>query len=812
MHRQQRQKIVLDDPGPRNVAAEHVRLGPDFVIVVHVQDVLTGGQVRAHVAGRHGQPEFLIRSIRTLDRVAAIRRYRSGVSSVDPPSTRDDLELRPVCRNPGIAARGDGPAPDAAGCTLSRHSTRPLNQSREVPMPIKVSVVVPVYNPGAAIEPCIASLLAQSMPADDVELIFVDDASTDATPARLDALAAEHDRVTVAHRERGSGWSGTPRNDGVRVAAGEYIHFVDQDDALAPGALERLYDMASRNHSDVIFGKVASDFRAVPQLVFDHTIESCTLAEAPHLIESLTPHKMFRRQFLVNEDLRFPDGKRRLEDQPFVAKAYLRAKHISIYGDEVCYFYRRRLDGQHAARQKIDPNVYFHFLREVLEVVRSETEPGEFRNQLMWRWYRVELQRWLTAPVVFTQRRDFVDATWTQVRDILATYYTDGVDASYPMISNTQGQLIRSGRRDQSEEFALRVERLRPSARVRDVSWDTTGLRLALTALVGRDGMPLCLPFADGRFQLPPLLTDGIAGIAQVARTEDAIRREVRAEVVVRHRQSGAEWLLGELETVLRPMPAAGAGATDEHALVFEGDVLLDPLTAYGGQPLPRGLCDISVRLRAFGLVRKRRVDISATRCAPLRPLMLGSQELRVTPHATASGTVALAVGVSAPRRERRLTADITLSLAIRRHGSVHVRLRLPQIAEEPDQAASARIRADGATLDVPVVVDGAGNIEFSVDEPRLTGRTWAVAVRPGDSGPWQPTGTSLLVRPGAPVALIPAAARPAETVTRSRAVTSPLMRRAVHGVDVALGRLPEQMAGQVEHRLRRLARRVGLL
>ncbi|MFG2463825.1 glycosyltransferase family 2 protein, partial [Streptomyces sp. NPDC048523] len=175
---------------------------------------------------------------------------------------------------------------------------------------LKVSIVVPVYNAGRYIEMCAPSLLRQTLGEDAYEVIYVDDGSTDDSAQRLDQLAAQHPHVRVIHQEN-SGWPGKPRNVGVREARGEYVQFVDQDDELTPGALEHLHRMASRNGSDIVLGKVVGTM-AGPSNVFKRTVERCTVEDAP-LMESLTPHKMFRRDFLLAHDLRFPEGPVRLE-------------------------------------------------------------------------------------------------------------------------------------------------------------------------------------------------------------------------------------------------------------------------------------------------------------------------------------------------------------------------------------------------------------------------------------------------------------------------------------------------------------------
>ncbi|MBA3528324.1 MAG: glycosyltransferase family 2 protein, partial [Propionibacteriaceae bacterium] len=122
-------------------------------------------------------------------------------------------------------------------------------------MLVKVSVIVPVFNPGVYLDPCVRSLLAQSLPPEELELIFVDDGSTDDSPQRLRELAASHSHVRVVTIPN-SGWPGKPRNVGTDAARGEYVMFVDQDDALEPESLERMYTLGAANEADAVLGKV----------------------------------------------------------------------------------------------------------------------------------------------------------------------------------------------------------------------------------------------------------------------------------------------------------------------------------------------------------------------------------------------------------------------------------------------------------------------------------------------------------------------------------------------------------------------------
>ncbi len=260
---------------------------------------------------------------------------------------------------------------------------------------IDVSVVVPVYNPGSYIEPCIASLLAQTHPADRLELIFVDDGSTDETPARLDRLAREHPHVKVIHRPN-SGWSGQPRNDGIAFASGTMIQFVDQDDFIGDEALARMFSLAERAQADIVIGKVVSNGRRVPHHLFARDLESTSIAELP-LENSLTPHKMFRRSMLLEHDIRFPVTKR-LEDQPFVLRSYFAARNVAIVGSYPCYHFTKRDDGANLSYSYLDPVLYYEKVRTIIDIVEEGTEPGPLRDRILRRSYRSEIIGRVSEP------------------------------------------------------------------------------------------------------------------------------------------------------------------------------------------------------------------------------------------------------------------------------------------------------------------------------------------------------------------------------------------------------------------------------
>lgn len=129
-------------------------------------------------------------------------------------------------------------------------------------MEVKVSVIVPVYQAAAYLDRCVTSLLEQTLP--DLEIILVDDGSTDGSAALCDVFARRDSRIQVVHQENGGACRA--RNTGIQLAAGAYVGFVDADDYVQPEMYQQLYMAAMAYHADLVL----SGMRHVDGIMFDH--------------------------------------------------------------------------------------------------------------------------------------------------------------------------------------------------------------------------------------------------------------------------------------------------------------------------------------------------------------------------------------------------------------------------------------------------------------------------------------------------------------------------------------------------------------
>ncbi|OKI53577.1 glycosyltransferase family 2 protein [Micromonospora sp. CB01531] len=205
-----------------------------------------------------------------------------------------------------------------------------------------VSVVVAVYNTMPYLTRCLDSLVAQTIGPDRLQIVAVDDGSTDASGTELDRYAARHPgRFTVIHQAN-SGGPAAPFNRGLDAATGRYVFFVGADDHLGPDALRRLVEAADAWESDVVLGRVVGvNSRHIYQDIFARTQVDVDLFDSP-LPRSLANTKLFRRELLEKYGIRYREDLPLGSDLPFTLEACYRARRISVLADYDFYYAVRR--------------------------------------------------------------------------------------------------------------------------------------------------------------------------------------------------------------------------------------------------------------------------------------------------------------------------------------------------------------------------------------------------------------------------------------------------------------------------------------
>ncbi|WP_245180357.1 glycosyltransferase family 2 protein [Streptomyces montanisoli] len=465
--------------------------------------------------------------------------------------------------------------------------------------PVKVSVVVPVYNPGAAMDELIASLLRQSMPAGEWEAVFVDDGSTDGSGERLDRLAAEHPGYIRVEHIPNSGWPSRPRNIGIDLARGEYVQFADHDDWLGDEALLRMYAYGRENGADVVVGKMAGRGRNVPRELFRRDRPDAKLSKDP-LIDSLTPHKMFRREFLLEHGLRFPEGKRRLEDHVFVTAAYFAAKRVSVLSDYVCYFHVALTDASNAGFKRFDPAGYFGNLREALDIVDAHTEPGALRDRLHRRWLRVEMLGRLTSAKHLAAPEEWRRAFFHEVRSVLVERFAPGVAAGMPAAQRAMVSLVEQDRFDAVRELALWESGVRAKATARVTGPSEITVEGELSAA---GGAPMTFMAVDGK----DVLTPPVDGIPPAALDVTSRVKSARMDIVARRRGGGGEEFFLPGETTVTRVPTPDGGFRLRHRTVAG----LAPDTLNSGRNA--GRWELKARIASCGWQKDTELAVSLT-------------------------------------------------------------------------------------------------------------------------------------------------------------------------------------------------------
>ncbi|MFC7405059.1 glycosyltransferase family 2 protein [Georgenia alba] len=467
----------------------------------------------------------------------------------------------------------------------------------------KVSVVVPAYRPGDGINRVVGSLEKQTMPSSQFELIIVDDGSPDDTWQRLQQIRDTHDNVRIERIEN-SGWPSRPRNVGIDMAEGEYVLFMDHDDALFPDGLRASYEFAKANDADVLSPK-ESKTSDVGWGIGNYTgnIPNALPKRGINALFPMMPHKFYKTSFLREHGIRFPEGRRMLwEDVYFNISAYRHAKVVSILSETPVYLWVETAQNNSATYGPREEEFWEKLLALYAFIDRElpEAEFADARGSMMRHQYNTRIVgrfwRELGRP-----GDDWLPMALGHLRTVLERYLPAEVDAQMPPLTRPRAHLLRHERIDLARTLRTYENGLAGTSRTSEVTWDGDVLTVRATARwATKDDKPLVLLRRGDR-----LVRAVPAEVAAVVPEEyldvtDEIRR-ARSLLTIRDRRKKVTWEL-PTSTELRVEPinsedASGTAARTEAVTVaVDATATVDLRSGAGGAPLEGPLWDFHAK------------------------------------------------------------------------------------------------------------------------------------------------------------------------------------------------------------------------
>ena len=213
----------------------------------------------------------------------------------------------------------------------------------------KISVILPIHNVGKYLHDCAESVINQTLGFENVELIMVDDGSTDNSYEIMKEYDVKYENVKIFHFDEKSGSAGKPRNKGIEMATGKYLMFSDPDDFFALDAFENMYNAIEKDNADFIIANWCyADEDGTPweKPIFDEerfkyfklSIED--FKDSFYIMNSSMCNKIFNREFIISHNIKcleYMPG----EDTYFSMSAFLDSKNV-YYIPSVMYYYRQR--------------------------------------------------------------------------------------------------------------------------------------------------------------------------------------------------------------------------------------------------------------------------------------------------------------------------------------------------------------------------------------------------------------------------------------------------------------------------------------
>lgn len=500
--------------------------------------------------------------------------------------------------------------------------------------PPKVSVIIATYCSGSGIDRVMASLDRQTMPQDDFEVILVDDGSPDDTFQHLKQIARARDNVRIFQIPN-SGWPSKPRNVGIEHARGEYLTFMDHDDALYPDGLLAAYRYAVETKADIVSPKESKTNDSFWQMNPPVWSNVPNLAADPGiaLLIPLVPHKLYARHLFTDHHIRFPEGRRVLwEDQFINIEAYRHAKVVALEAQTPFYlWYGSDTNTSHTFRP--DRQDFWDRLADLIEFVDKTLPADQFTRShdfLMLHHLRSRvIDR--TLSVINKSDGKAAGLVAKNAQKLLRRFLTDDLRRQLPLKHRIQALLLGEGKVDLARKFHRYDRSMSITVESTDVDWSDTRLQVTVDARLAPNGASGGFRREAGRVMMN-VPADVRRAVPDELLDVSDVRDDMECRMLVRARgDSYTSWHV-RTHTVATDFETV----KDVVVPVWRGLAELDLVTGAAGNPLPEQVYDVRSVVDFAGMKRKPKVGYSG----PVKPALIDGRAGVAYP--SASQTLAL--------------------------------------------------------------------------------------------------------------------------------------------------------------------------
>ena len=253
-----------------------------------------------------------------------------------------------------------------------------------------VSIILPVYNVEQYLDECIQSLLEQSHK--NIEIIFVDDGSTDNSSKILDDYKRKDSRIKVYHKQNGG--VSSAKNVGLKHATGEYITFVDPDDYVSPDYVEYLLHLIKNNDADIAYTRYFFDNYNNKQVkeedinIIDYDMALYEILT--YQISVAVWNKIYKKDLLLNNNIRFYEDVFMGEGFNFNILAFKNSNKIAVSNRKI-YFYRRDNNNSATTKFKIEKWKNALFAIERIKENLKDNDTKKIKDALLFAEWRTNI-------------------------------------------------------------------------------------------------------------------------------------------------------------------------------------------------------------------------------------------------------------------------------------------------------------------------------------------------------------------------------------------------------------------------------------